>query len=118
MRIIHNAQTQIIEQVPLDNEWILANRSKELALSISQSQLAVNGSATLNIQLYSPTLADGNRQALAENAVAQMQIGDVIQDVSLVAGVWSDSLTFVTPGSYIIRSLSHPCNELTIEVTP
>lgn len=116
-RLVIDCTTGQTTEVPIDDAYIIAHRSKELELTISQSSLAVNASATLSAQLYTPPLTDNLRDALTDNLSISLQIGDVQQTVNLVNGAWSDTVSFVTAGSYKISCLSLPSNELTVEVS-
>lgn len=117
VRIEHNATDGTIQEIPVDNPWILANRPSQVELSADNLTLAVGGSLNLSAQLYTPTLIDDNRQILTSALSIQLRIGDIVQTVSLVNGQWSDSVQFVAAGQYLIHCLSHPSNELVVEVS-
>lgn len=106
-------ETQIIE---IDNAYILARQSNTLLLSASVSQIAVNGTINLTAQLRTPELADYSYQNVAENRAITLQLGDTVITVNLTNGAWSDSLQFVAAGSFTIKCLDLPSNELSIEV--
>lgn len=114
--LIVNTQTGEAIEAPVTDEWVLANRSKEVELSAGALQVALNANTLVSIQLYSPPLADSNRQTLNENLTAEIQFGDKAVMVSIVNGVWSDNVQFVKAGTHIIKCLSHPSNSLSIEV--
>lgn len=117
VRIEHNALTGTMQEIPVDDAWILANRPSQVELSANDLSLAVGESLTLSAQLYTPPLLDGNRQALTTALSIEIQLGDIVQSVSLVNGQWSDSIQFVAAGQYLIYCLSHPSNQVSIEVS-
>lgn len=116
-RIEHNAEIGAIEIVVCDDAWILANRPKEVQLSVTSASLNAGQSTTLSVQLYTPMLNNGNRNPLSENLSIKMRLGDVEQDINLVGGVFSDSLQFITTGTYTLSCLSHPSNPIEVVVS-
>jgi hypothetical protein len=115
-RIVHNLETGQVEEIEVDNVWILANRPPNIALSIPQNSYGVGQSAQLSAQLTTPELTDFTTQNISENRTVRLQIGDITQTVNLINGVWSDTLNFTLAGTYQIICLDLPSNELIIQV--
>lgn len=114
--LLINATTGEITETPVTDEWILANRSPEIELTISSQNATVNQVLTLSAQLYTAPLTDGNRQALSDNLSILIRIGDIEQSINLVNGQWQDNITFVFASVYTIQALSHFSNSLEVTV--
>lgn len=117
-RLVHNVATGEMDEIPVDDAWILANRKPQIEITIADTNKIVGESEAISIQLMTPELSDNSRNAVSEASTVTMQFGDVTQDVVLDSnGAWSDTLEFVEAGTYIIKCLSHHSNEITVEVT-
>lgn len=115
-RIVHNLTTGEAETIEVDDAYILAHRSSVVVISVSATQVAVNGTLDITAQLLTPILADGSQNPLNQSILLEMQLGDMQQVVSFVNGQWADSLQFVVAGVYRISCLDLPSNEISIEV--
>lgn len=116
-RIVHNLETGVMEEIEVDNAWILANRPNNVLISIPQSNYLLGQSAVVTVQLVTPHLVDGTQTNLTNNLAISMQFGDSIQTINLVNGAFSDTLQFVTVGNYVLKCLDLPSNELIIGVS-
>lgn len=112
----HNVLTGEISNIPVDDNWVLAHFPSELELTSNLTNVALNGSINLSIQLFTPILNSGSRQALNSNIPFQLKVGLTVINGNLVNGQWSDSVQFVSAGTFEIVAISHLSNTLSIGV--
>lgn len=113
----HNVLTGEISIIPVDDAWVLAHFLNELQLTSNLASVTLNGSINLSIQLFTPILNSGSRQALNSNIPFQLKIGLSVINGNLVNGQWSDSIQFVSAGTFEIFATSHISNILSIGVS-
>lgn len=116
-RLTHDLGTGKIEELDVDDAYIIANRPSQILITMANTSLEENTIETISIQLVTPTLTNGAQENVAQALDAVMQFGDMVATISLDNnGAWSQDVPFVALGTYVIKALSHPSNEVLVEV--
>ena len=115
-QIVYDIETQTKTVVEIDDAFIRANRPNTLEISIEIDDFNVGTEGTITVQLMSPELSNGERVVETDSLDVSMLFGDEAIDISLVDGFWSSPIVLEEIGTFVIRSLSLPSNELKIEV--
>lgn len=116
-RVVIDLQTGEIREVPVDNEWVLANRDRTIELSLDRGQIQANGvdTALLSIQYQTPLLIDGSHDPIREIVTVTIRLGDEEIEVTTDdQGFAQEPLTAAEPGEYEIECFSMPSNVLTL----
>lgn len=116
-RLVVDLQTGETRYVPVDNEWVLANRNRTVGLSLDRGQIQANGvdKAILSIQYQTPMLIDGSHEPVAEVITLQLQIDDETFEVTTDdTGFVTEPLTAAIAGVYPIVCNTLPSNEVTL----
>lgn len=118
--ITHNASTgEKITRTMSDAELRL--QRGELSIIIENTNLAlIDGeiSEICGIQLQTRPLSGGEVENINRAETIRMQFGDEQHEIELNEnGYWSEEITFVDKGTFVIKAIQLGSNAVTVEVT-
>lgn len=116
--VSRDKSTGNIVYTPVTNDWVAANKENLLVIELDRSQILSDGldSATLTITLYTPYWVDGTRDIVNSSEAVNFYINEELQTVNLVNGVYSDTITSTSTGTFTFHLEVDPLNKLELEV--
>ena len=121
-RLEIDVTTGVQSRIPVDNEWVLANRPRTLLLTASKTEAAVDENVTITVQLRTPVLVDGTYENVTEagDVLIRAAFNDSNAETETVTldetGAGSLVVSAAVAGTITVTSASLLSNTITVEV--